>query len=113
MGARPRAVVVVAGGAGALHDDTLPDGARPRGGDGVARGVSPAHAVAARQSAAATARRITAAHPRTVVVLISVEDPVDISSSAEGSGAVALVRKEDFKPALLCELWATHGRVQQ
>jgi CheY-like chemotaxis protein len=60
-----------------------------------------------------TARRITAAHPGTVVVLISVEDPVDIPSAAEASGAVALVRKENFKPALLCELWATHGHVQQ
>jgi two-component system, NarL family, invasion response regulator UvrY len=60
-----------------------------------------------------TARRITAAHPETVVVLISVEDPVDIPSAAETSGAVALVRKENFKPALLVELWAAHGRVQQ
>jgi two-component system, NarL family, invasion response regulator UvrY len=56
-----------------------------------------------------TARRIAAAHPETVVVLISVEDPVDIASDAEGSGAVALVRKEDFKPALLQDLWAAHG----
>ena len=58
-----------------------------------------------------TARRITAAHPETVVVLISVEDPMDIPSAAKASGAVALVRKEDFKPALLVELWATHGRI--
>jgi two-component system invasion response regulator UvrY len=57
-----------------------------------------------------TARRITAAHPGAVVVLISVEDPLDISSAAETSGAVALVRKEDFKPALLVELWELHGR---
>ena len=60
-----------------------------------------------------TARRIAAAHPETVVVLISVEDPMDIPSAAETSGAVALVRKEDFKPALLVELWAAHGRVQR
>jgi CheY-like chemotaxis protein len=59
-----------------------------------------------------TARRIAAAHPETVVVLISVEDPMDLTSAAETSGAVALVRKEDFKPALLIELWAAHGRVQ-
>ena len=34
------------------------------------------------------ARRIAAAHPDTVVVLISVEDPMDIPSDAEASGAV-------------------------
>jgi CheY-like chemotaxis protein len=60
-----------------------------------------------------TARRITAAHPATVVVLISAEDPADLPSAAEASGAVALVRKEDFKPTLLIELWAAHGRVLQ
>jgi two-component system, NarL family, invasion response regulator UvrY len=60
-----------------------------------------------------TARRIIAAHPETVVVLISVEDPLDIPSAAQDSGAVALVRKEDFKPTLLCDLWAAHGRAQQ
>jgi DNA-binding NarL/FixJ family response regulator len=57
-----------------------------------------------------TARRIAAAQPETVVVLISVEDPIDIPSAAEASGTVALVRKEDFKPALLQDLWAAHGR---
>jgi DNA-binding NarL/FixJ family response regulator len=60
-----------------------------------------------------TARRITAAHPKTVVVLISVEDPMDIPAAARNSGAVALLRKEDFKPALLVELWEAHGRTQQ
>ena len=59
------------------------------------------------------ARRIAATHPETVVVLISVEDPMDISSAAETSGAVALVRKEDFNPGLLAELWARHGRAQR
>jgi DNA-binding NarL/FixJ family response regulator len=57
-----------------------------------------------------TARRITAAHPATVVVLISVEDPIDIPSAADAVGAAALVRKQDFKPALLRDLWAEHGR---
>lgn len=60
-----------------------------------------------------TARRITAAHPGTVVLLISVEDPVDIPWAAGDSGAVALVRKEDFKPALLVELWDAYGQMQQ
>lgn len=56
-----------------------------------------------------TARRISAAHPEIVVVLISVEDPVDLPSAAMSSGAVALVRKQDFGAVLLHELWATHG----
>jgi DNA-binding NarL/FixJ family response regulator len=60
-----------------------------------------------------TARRITAAHPGTVVVLISVEDPMDIPSAALTSGAVALVRKEDFKPTFLCEVWTAHRPEQQ
>jgi two-component system, NarL family, invasion response regulator UvrY len=56
-----------------------------------------------------TARRICAAHPEAVVVLISIEDPVDLPSAAEASGAVALVRKQDFGATLLRDLWAAHG----
>jgi DNA-binding NarL/FixJ family response regulator len=59
-----------------------------------------------------TARRIGAAHPETVVVLISVEDPVDIPSAAQACGAVALVRKQDFGSTLLRDLWAAHGHAQ-
>jgi two-component system invasion response regulator UvrY len=56
-----------------------------------------------------TARRVTAAHPEIVVVLISIEDPVDLPSAAMSSGAAALVRKQDFGAALLHELWSAHG----
>ena len=56
-----------------------------------------------------TARRIRAAHPDVVVVLISIEDPSNIPSDAQASGAAALVRKQDFKPSLLRDLWVTHG----
>jgi DNA-binding NarL/FixJ family response regulator len=56
-----------------------------------------------------TARRICAAHPETVVVLISVEDPGDLPSAAESSGAAALVRKQDFGPSMLRDLWAKYG----
>ena len=59
-----------------------------------------------------TARRISAAHPEIVVVLISVEDPVDLPSAAMSSGAVALVRKQDFGAMLLQELWSAHGENQ-
>jgi two-component system, NarL family, invasion response regulator UvrY len=56
-----------------------------------------------------TARRISAARPEAVVVLISVEEPVDLPSGALESGAAALVRKQDFGAALLRELWAQYG----
>ena len=56
-----------------------------------------------------TARRIKLAHPSTVVVLISIEDSANVPPAAAASGAAALVRKQDFRPALLCDLWAQHG----
>jgi two-component system, NarL family, invasion response regulator UvrY len=52
------------------------------------------------------ARRITAAHPETVVVLISMEE---FAEDAQASGAAALVRKQDFGPAMLRSIWETHG----
>jgi DNA-binding NarL/FixJ family response regulator len=56
-----------------------------------------------------TARRITAGYPGPTVVLISVNDPAPLSSKVQTCGAVALVDKRDFGPALLADLWATHG----
>jgi two-component system, NarL family, invasion response regulator UvrY len=55
------------------------------------------------------ARRITSAHSDIVVVLISIEEPDEFSHSARGSGAAALVRKQDFGPALLRRIWAEHA----
>jgi two-component system, NarL family, invasion response regulator UvrY len=55
------------------------------------------------------ARRITAAHPETVVVLISIEDSEEFADDAHASGAAALVRKQDFGPALLRSIWEAHG----
>ena len=52
------------------------------------------------------ARRITAAHPETVVVLISMEE---FAEDAQASGAAALVRKQDFGPAMLRSIWEAHG----
>lgn len=57
-----------------------------------------------------TTRCITRLHPDIVVVLISIEDTTGVPSAAASSGAVALVRKQDFGPALLRGLWAAHGR---
>jgi two-component system, NarL family, invasion response regulator UvrY len=55
------------------------------------------------------ARRLAATHPRTVVVLISVEESVDVPSAAQLAEKVPFVRKRDFGPRLLRRLWATHG----
>jgi DNA-binding NarL/FixJ family response regulator len=55
------------------------------------------------------ARRITAGHPETVVVLISVEEVSGVASTARTCGAAALVRKQDFGPSLMRGLWALHG----
>jgi DNA-binding NarL/FixJ family response regulator len=55
------------------------------------------------------ARRITSLHPRSVVVLISVDDSPNVPSAAAKSGAVALVRKQDFNRSMLADLWAAYG----
>jgi DNA-binding NarL/FixJ family response regulator len=57
-----------------------------------------------------TARRIKAAQPDVVIVLISIEDIAGVPSGAQDCGAAALVRKQDFGPSLLRGLWAMHGR---
>ena len=55
------------------------------------------------------ARRITDGHPETVVVLISIEDSEEFAEDAHASGAAALVRKQDFGPAMLRSIWEAHG----
>jgi DNA-binding NarL/FixJ family response regulator len=54
------------------------------------------------------ARRLGASHPETLVVLISIEDPMDIPSAAQLSATVPLVRKQDFAPSMLRRLWREH-----
>jgi two-component system, NarL family, invasion response regulator UvrY len=56
-----------------------------------------------------TTRRLLAAAPELVVVLISIEEPSNLPSGVGSCGAAALVRKQEFRPALLRELWAAHG----
>ena len=60
-----------------------------------------------------TARRLRAAHPGLVVVLISLEEPASVPSRAADCGAVTFVRKQDFRPALLQSLWAAHGHAER
>jgi two-component system invasion response regulator UvrY len=56
-----------------------------------------------------TAGRIRAAHPDSVVVLISVEEAPNLPRGVYSCGAVESVRKQDFGPALLRRVWETHG----
>jgi two-component system invasion response regulator UvrY len=55
------------------------------------------------------ARRIKALRPGTVVVLISLEEPEDIPSTASACGAATFVRKQEFRPSTLRGLWLLHG----
>jgi DNA-binding NarL/FixJ family response regulator len=56
------------------------------------------------------ARRLHATHPETLVVLISIEEPIDLPSAAEFRDSVPLVRKQDFGPRLLERVWREHRR---
>jgi two-component system, NarL family, invasion response regulator UvrY len=56
-----------------------------------------------------TARRLSATHPKATIVLISTENPTDLSAGAESFGAVALISKEDFGVSTLRRLWTRYG----
>jgi DNA-binding NarL/FixJ family response regulator len=56
-----------------------------------------------------TARRISAAHPEVLVVLVSVAEATDLPATVQQSGAAALVRKHDIRPDTLRALWIAHG----
>ena len=53
-----------------------------------------------------TARRFKSEHPRSLLVLVSTEDP---PAGASACGASALIRKECFGPSELRRLWGSHG----
>jgi DNA-binding NarL/FixJ family response regulator len=55
-----------------------------------------------------TTRRLKAAHPEAVVILISIDAPPDLPSGVEACGARTLVRKQDFGPSALRRLWDAH-----
>ena len=50
-------------------------------------------------------RRIMAAHPETVVILLSTYNADDLPADARDSGAIAYVHKEEFAPNLLEDIW--------
>ena len=54
------------------------------------------------------ARRLRESHPDTLLVLISIEDPIDLPAAAQITHTVPLVRKQDFGPRLLRSLWHDH-----
>ena len=51
-------------------------------------------------------RRIRAAQPATVVVLLSTYRAEDLPAEARDCGAVAYLHKEDFEPEVLERIWA-------
>ncbi|MFL5780770.1 MAG: response regulator transcription factor [Thermoleophilaceae bacterium] len=57
-----------------------------------------------------TARLLKTSAVDPVVILISIEERPNLPAGIESSGAAALVRKQDFGPALLRRLWLAHGR---
>jgi DNA-binding NarL/FixJ family response regulator len=57
-----------------------------------------------------TARRLSRADPDATVVLISLEEIPELSSSVSSFGAAAYLRKQDLSTRALREVWRTHGR---
>ncbi|MEA3076677.1 MAG: two-component system, NarL family, invasion response regulator UvrY [Actinomycetota bacterium] len=54
-------------------------------------------------------RRITAANPETMVILVSTYAAADLAADARSCGAAAYVHKEELAPRVLRELWAAGG----
>jgi DNA-binding NarL/FixJ family response regulator len=54
-------------------------------------------------------RRITSAHPRAVVMLLSTYQAADLPADATSCGAAAYVHKEDFGPALVNDVWSKNA----
>jgi two-component system invasion response regulator UvrY len=50
-------------------------------------------------------RRITTAHPGTVVVLLSTYQAADLPGDSTSCGAAAYVHKEDFGPEVIRTVW--------
>jgi len=55
------------------------------------------------------ARQITAAHPRTAVILLSTYAADELPADARTCGAATYVNKEEFGPDVLRHLWSEHG----
>jgi DNA-binding NarL/FixJ family response regulator len=55
------------------------------------------------------AARLLEEHPEMLVVLISIEEPLDLRAAAQLGEQVPLLRKQDFGPRALKKVWAEHG----
>jgi DNA-binding NarL/FixJ family response regulator len=53
-------------------------------------------------------RRIRAAHPEVVVLLLSTYKAEDLPADARNCGALAYLKKEDFQPEVLEQIWGEH-----
>lgn len=51
-------------------------------------------------------RRIVAAHPGTVVMLLSTYQEADLPADAKDCGAARYVNKEEFGPQVIVDTWA-------
>lgn len=78
--------------AGGLHPDLVVVDVRMAGMDGIE-----------------TSRRLRAAQPDAVVVLVTTEEPLSLPAEVGFCGAADLARKQDLRPSLLRCLWRTHG----
>jgi DNA-binding NarL/FixJ family response regulator len=56
------------------------------------------------------ARQLTEAHPQSIVVLVSIQEPDELPSAVTACGAVGFLRKQELCPAALRALWTRHGR---
>ena len=56
-----------------------------------------------------TTRRITAANPEILVVLVSTYAQIDLAAEARTCGARAYVHKEELSPRVLRQLWESGG----
>jgi DNA-binding NarL/FixJ family response regulator len=56
-----------------------------------------------------TTKRLHDAHPESVIVLVTIEDPLNLPSAVGFCGAADVIRKQDFRPSLLRRLWRVHG----
>ena len=56
-----------------------------------------------------TARRLSTLRPAALIVLISIDDPSELSVEVGSCGAAAVIRKRDFGSDALRRLWGAHG----
>lgn len=56
-------------------------------------------------------RRITTAHPGTVVLLLSTYQAADLPTDAATCGAAEYVNKEEFGPAVIKDIWSRSSTV--